>query len=542
MQRIEKWDVFEVSVKGKAEGNPFTDYTIQGTFCHEKEQVTVDGFYDGEGIYKVRFMPSYEGIYTYEITGNFADTVAPENVSGMMTREDSPESAVTGSFEAVAVVGEKNHGRVQVVDKAHLAYEDGTPYFSMGTTCYAWVNQTMELQEQTLETLENSPFNKIRFCIFPKFYDYNKKEPITYPYERGNGEGIDDALVVLEEKGRILFPGQLPPVLDMDFNYYRFNLEHFKRFDLRIRQLRDMGIEADIILMHPYDKWGLNMMNKECCDLYVKYVVARFGAYRNVWWSLANEYDIMSTKTEADWERYAAIICEKDVYGHLRSIHNCMRFYDYSRPWITHCSMQRIDFYRHAEYTDEYMAKYEKPVVWDELGYEGNIQLGWGNLTPQEMVRRFWETFLRGGHAGHGETYLDPEDILWWSHGGILKGESGKRIQFLLDIAKETPGNYLEIGKGMFDECVGVCKNEQEKQEKSSGNPFELKYYSYQIHYLGINQPFFRMFFLPEGMEYEIDVIDTWEMTVTPLGVHRGATRVELPQKPYMAIRLRRIE
>ena len=67
-------------------------------------------------------------------------------------------------------------------------------------------------------------------------------------------------------------------------------------------------------------------------DRYWKYVLARFSAYRNVWWSLANEYDLMHEKTLSDWERYASIICEKDPYHHLRSIHNCKAYYDYNLP------------------------------------------------------------------------------------------------------------------------------------------------------------------------------------------------------------------
>lgn len=79
------------------------------------------------------------------------------------------------------------------------------------------------------------------------------------------------------------------------------------------------------------------------------YHFAYFSAYRNVWWSLANEYDLMEHKTLKDWERYAQIICEEDPYSHLRSIHNCHGFYDYRRPWITHCSIQRQDPYLSAE-------------------------------------------------------------------------------------------------------------------------------------------------------------------------------------------------
>ena len=44
MRTVEKWDVFEVEVKGKSEGNPFADYTISGTFAGQNETITVDGF------------------------------------------------------------------------------------------------------------------------------------------------------------------------------------------------------------------------------------------------------------------------------------------------------------------------------------------------------------------------------------------------------------------------------------------------------------------------------------------------------------------
>ena len=65
-------------------------------------------------------------------------------------------------------------------------------------------------------------------------------------------------------------------------------------------QLRDLGIEADIILLHPYDEghWGFDRMPDEVDDRYLKYVVSRLGAFRNVWWSLANEYDFMTEKQE----------------------------------------------------------------------------------------------------------------------------------------------------------------------------------------------------------------------------------------------------
>ena len=94
---------------------------------------------------------------------------------------------------------------------------------------------------------------------------------------------------------------------------------------------RLLGIEADIIVMHPYDRWGLSKMTADQDDLYWKDAARRFSAYRNVWWSFANEYDLLREKTIADWERYAEIVCREDPYQHLRSIHNCHTLYDYSR-------------------------------------------------------------------------------------------------------------------------------------------------------------------------------------------------------------------
>ncbi len=75
----------------------------------------------------------------------------------------------------------------------------------------------------------------------------------------------------------------------------RFNPAFFRHLEKRVGQLRELGIEADLILFHPYDKghWGFDRMDAAADDRYLRYVVARLAAYRNVWWSLANEYDFM---------------------------------------------------------------------------------------------------------------------------------------------------------------------------------------------------------------------------------------------------------
>ena len=37
VKTVEKWDIFEMTVPGYSENNPFTDYDIQGKFSSKKE-------------------------------------------------------------------------------------------------------------------------------------------------------------------------------------------------------------------------------------------------------------------------------------------------------------------------------------------------------------------------------------------------------------------------------------------------------------------------------------------------------------------------
>src|SRR5690554_3532143 len=88
---VEKWGVFEVTVPGPVGGNPFLDYQLKGIFRGKNEEVEVDGFYDGDGLYKVRFMPSFVGDYSFKIYGN------------------SRDQAFTGNFTVTPASG-SNHG------------------------------------------------------------------------------------------------------------------------------------------------------------------------------------------------------------------------------------------------------------------------------------------------------------------------------------------------------------------------------------------------------------------------------------------------
>jgi hypothetical protein len=136
---------------------------------------------------------------------------------------------------------------------------------------------------------------------------------------------------------------------------------------------------------------------------------------------------------------------------------------------------------------------------------------------------------------------LSPDDVLWWSKGGVLHGESPARIAFLRDILKTAPAEGIEpIDKWQVTNI--------------GGKPGE-----YYLVYFGKDRPTSWKFSLPryelaDGMRFKIELVDTWDMTVKEAPWHAEIRRdseyvfvdkqnrsVELPGKPWMALRITRM-
>ena len=62
------------------------------------------------------------------------------------------------------------------------------------------------------------------------------------------------------------------------------------------------------------------------------------------------------------------------------------------------------------------------------------------------------------------------------------------------------------------------------------------------IIYFGEHQPKHFRDGLPKEGRYEVDIIDTWNMTIETLeGTYEGQTTIELPGRPYIAMRVRAV-
>lgn len=493
---VEQWGVFEVALKGPSDGNPFTDVRLTANFTDGVRTIEATGFYDGNGVYRVRFMPDTPGEWRYETKSN-----------------RWPLADKSGLFTVTPATG-KNHGPVRVRNTYHFAYADGTPFKPIGTTMYSWTHRPKEMEELTLKTLAASPFNKVRMCVFPQAHGV-KFMPVE----------------------RFPFQGKAP----RDWDFTRFNPEFFQHLEKRVADLMALGIECDLILFHPYDddeEWGFETMDAKTDDFYLRYVVARLAAYRNIWWSVGNEYDFLRTKTESDWDRYFQVIQKADPHNHLRSIHNGKLIYNHNQPWVTHVSMQNGMATEEAGRAELYRDVYRKPIVYDELKYEGTHGLRWAQLSAQEMVHRFWNCTVAGTYGGHSEFFEDERQVVWLAQGGELKGKSAPGLAFLKKILDEAPPEGLE-------------PHDQWQDPRIAG-----KSGHYYLMYFGVEKPtswaidLYRNG-LQDGMQFKIEVIDTAAHTITPVeGVFtlkkkdrysftdRDGREVKLPGKPYMALRI----
>ena len=544
---MKQYEMTELSFTGKAPAGSEAETDLHACFRKQEKTWQVKGFYAGNGCYKVRFLPEESGSYEYTVSGS------------------SLKAPVSGSFEA-APADPGRHGPVRAQGTA-LRYADGTNFTGFGTTVYAFFHQTQALIDETFDTLRHSPFNKVRLCVFPKHYNYNHNNPEHYAFERSE-QGKN--LRFEAEEGSEVAPMNLDGGSGNNWDVHHPCFAFWEAFEENLKRLGDLGIEADLILFHPYDRWGFSTMPQEDNLVYLDYLLRRLSAFPNVWWSLANEYDLCTAKSLRDWEEIEEFVSKNDPYHHLLSNHNCLRPWDWSRPNTTHVSWQSKQFQR----VPELLEKYKKPVLFDECRYEGNLPESWGNISGKRMVQSFWRVMSVGGHCTHGETFYPgseeakkntatgESEVVWWARGGKLHGESPARIAFMREIFESFPGPVEPSPQG-FSALLGKTDEEVRKMaeiapegfrvfvstfasmERSERDRFICAEPSYIGHvgdeiwlrYLDTECCAVTTMQLPQAHSYRIELIDTWNMTrETVLRGVSGEVRVPCYGREYCAV------
>ena len=230
----------------------------------------VRGFFDGDA-FVVRFSPPTAGGWVYRTESPALPAL--DGLRGKFSAQPAPQ-VERGPVRAAGT---------------HFEHADGTEHLSVGTTSYAWVHHNASTRASTLRSLDSTgAFNKLRFALFPKWFLYNHEEP---------------------QSGLYPFAGQPPSGWD----FRTFNISYWRHLEGLIGELGRRGIVADLILFHPYDgvpleaskgHWGFDCLgghNPLSYDTandehFLRYAVARLASFSNVWWSLANEWDLIACK------------------------------------------------------------------------------------------------------------------------------------------------------------------------------------------------------------------------------------------------------
>ena len=392
-------------------------------------------------------------------------------------RPPDRSTASTGTVVGGRPAAPAAHGPVRV-DGFHFAHADGTRHRPLGTTAYAWTHQSDELQEQTLATLAESRFTKMRMCLFPKSYLYNANEPDGLPLPR------------LARRRASTSSGSTPLTSAASSSASPSSASSASRPTSSSSTPTTAGASPT--------------SGRAVDDRFLRYVVRRLAAYANVWWSMANEYDLLWSKTEEDWERLAAIV---ERGGPVRA------------PQLDPQLPPVLRLLAAVDHARQRAARRRLPHRREHRrsGASGGASPSSSTSAPTRATstragatspaRRSCAASGRAPSAAATSATARPTSND--ARGAVVVEGRRARGHEPRAHRRSSTASSPRRPTACSIRCppTGTCRG--------AASPAE-----YLIGYFGFNRPRFRNVVLPEG-EFEVDVIDTWNMTVEPVpGVH----------------------
>jgi hypothetical protein len=384
---VEAYDFAEVAVQVRQppKVNPFTQVTIRGRFQREGgDLVTVDGFCDAADgtLFRVRYMPSRPGRYSYSVTYEQPG----------LTRTSK------GSFQA-AVSRRNGVLRVDRDHPWHFVWEGtGDHYFFNGTTAYllpGWNDEAVI--RAALDRLHRLKVNRARVLLDGRPSRSLWGEPIV------PGMGFELALNA--------WPARRPDDLSYpDFDYARFNVPHWQKFERLLRHARDRDLVISVVL-----GWGDSKEHPapagEDERRYFRYAAARLAPFANVTWDLGDDISLYRT---LPWSHEMGTFLHGiDPYHHLATDHPVdNRHQDRTAEWFGFTSFQEWSRPQHAWMLRQREAQKRTgriiPQTNEEYGYEDHYPR-WAQNYPdgasaEGMRRTAWEIYMAGCYQTTGET------------------------------------------------------------------------------------------------------------------------------------------
>ena len=444
---VDRFQFVEVTLKldRPVTGNPFTDAALEGEFnAGSSPHLKVDGFCDSDDgrVFRVRFLPQVAGRHSYRLSFHAG----------------GHELTHRGEFN----VREGRRRGVVRVDSEHPFHfvwsGTGEHFFYNSTTAYwllGW--QDDAVIRESMDRLVKLRVNRIRVALNGRTEDGLRwKEPMIVP---------DDAFRYRLEP----WPAARPlDIRNPGYDVSRFNLAHFRKTERMLAHAWSRDLVVSLIFhldgadagVDPFGKAGMGGPDEQ---RYYRYCVARFGAFANVMWDLANEY--RHFRDDAWAEKMGTFLRGCDPYGHVTSIHGHGDFRFRTSPWLDYAMFQNWD--EHGAYDfllksrrDQLATGRPMPQVNEEYGYEDHYPYPWGEkrVWPARLAesrrRLAWEMTMAGAYqttgeranvagmggwitgrgnsgmtmlAGYGRMRVFFERFAWWKlepHPELVNGES----------------------------------------------------------------------------------------------------------------------
>jgi hypothetical protein len=412
-QIVEVYDFIEVtaSVSQPHPRNPFTDVVFSGSFelADGSKRWRVEGFCDSEdgSLFRIRFAAPAAGDYRYFVE----------------YRQGNSRKSFTGSFRASRG---RRRGPIRVDPKYpwHFVWEGtGEHYFFNGTTAYwlmGWSDD--KVIETSIERLHQLRVNRIRVTVAGRtnvFYG----EPVM----------VGDNWTVFITA----WPAQSPEdIFHPGFDYTRFLVLYWQKLDRMLRFARDRDMIISLVLdmndsrVHPE-------AGSEDERRFIRYAVARFGAFSNITWDLGDDLDLYRS---VSWtHKTGEMIHEWDPYHHLATSHPVNnRHQDLTADWFGFTSFQEWSRNQHT-----FMLLQRRrqkalgriiPQTNEEYGYEDHYPMwarGPGSESADSLRRTAWDIVMAGGYQTTGESARRGTNVWPDTGGGWLNGRGDETMTML---------------------------------------------------------------------------------------------------------------
>lgn len=408
--QVDVFDYLEVtaSVNSPNVHNPFLDARLTGVFeaADGREHWNVEGFCDDAdgSIFRIRFMPTRAGSYKYSLTFS----------------EGAFQKTTSGTFQAVDV-HRRGILRVDPQYPWHFIWSGtGEHFFFNGTTAYwlaGWRDE--RVIQYSIERLHRLKVNRLRVTIAGR-------EAVTFfgePVMTGPNWTALVAAWPAQNADDPFHPG---------FDYSRFNLPYWQKFDRMLKFARDRDMNISLVLdmndgrVHPD-------AGSEDEKRFIHYAVARLAAFSNITWDLGDDRERFRDDT---WEHdTGTYLVQLDPYHHLATDHpvdvvvngNSVH-QDRASAWFGFTSYQEWSRNQHALMLQSRQFQLQTgrivPQTNEEYGYEDHYPV-WaapGSDSADVLRRTAWDIVMAGGYQTAGESARRGTNIWPDSGGGWLNG------------------------------------------------------------------------------------------------------------------------